>query len=94
MAPDNCARWLHVVNLHKPRIVWPHANSKTYKIRSKWVWPLHYEGKVVGGDDSEGDSSDEGADEVLLTQGSEAAVGDGSEGVSTSEGPELQRLRV
>ena len=91
IAPDNCARWLHVVNLHKPRIVWPYANSQTFKIRSKWVWPLHYEGKVVGGDDSEGESSDEGA-EVRL-EGSEASVGDGSGEVS-SEGPELQRLRM
>jgi hypothetical protein len=61
MASDTCARWLHVVNLHKPRL----AKAQTFKIRSKWVWPLHLEGEVVGGDDSEGDS--EGADVEQLS---------------------------
>ena len=36
LANDTCARWLHVVNLHKPRL----AKAKTFTIKPKWVWPL------------------------------------------------------
>ena len=38
LANETCARWLHVVNMHKPRLLAEAEEREA--IGSDWMWPM------------------------------------------------------
>ena len=68
LANDTCARWLHVVNLHKPRL----AKAKTFTIKPKWVWPLGQAEAAAAADDDGEEPSD--ADGAVMGDGGGAGM--------------------
>jgi hypothetical protein len=40
LANETCARWLHVVNMHKPRMLLGNIAEGREIIAPNWMWPL------------------------------------------------------